>query len=306
MIWYDPSVEPQQPSKREFFKHLDLDWIVARTGYGMDDLVVAMRSGGPANHEHADRNSVLLKAYGEVLLADVKHPPYDHKHPAWMLRTSPAHNTVLIDGRGHQYHDGLEGTNASLASAKIVRKGEREGYVFWASDATPAYRLVNEDVKSVTRTVIVFRGFPCVVVLDKLIKEEMPSLFEARWHIENKDEKGTAEVRKGAFSILRPHAKFFAICKASSDVKMESSKLPIPEEEGTYPYVNVALTEKHRECFLVMVGCPLRAEDSEPQIELVQDGQIWFVSISKGERKLEAKLLDNGALPEFEVQTLRV
>ena len=306
LIWYDPTIEPTPPTKREYFKHLDLDWIITRTGYSEGDLVVAMRSGEPSNHEHADRNSVLLKAYGEVLLADVKHPPYDHQHPAWMLRTSPAHNTVLIDGRGHQYHDGLEGTNASHAAAKIVRKGERNGYVFWASDATPAYSLVNDDVKSVTRTVIVFREFPCVVVLDKLIKKQTPSAFSARWHIENKDEKGRCSTNRDSFTILRPGTKFFAVCKGSQSVKIESAKLPIPEKEGVYPYVNVVLPEKTRESFLALVGCPLKLDDQNPEIKIKQDNRTFYISVLKGSKKLELLVFDKGKLPEFELKKLGI
>ena len=306
LIWYDPTVKPESPTDQEYFKHLDLDWIIARTGYKEEDLVVAMRSGKPSNHEHADRNSVLLKAYGEVLLADVKHPPYDHQDPAWMLRTSPAHNTVLIDGKGHQYHDGSEGTNASHASAKIVRSGKRQNYVFWASDATPAYALVNEDVKSVTRTVIVFQEIPCVVVLDKLFKKEKPSTFSARWHIENKDNKGRSHTSGNSFTIFRPEAKFFAVCKGSQNVKIESAKLPIPEEKGIYPYVNVSMPEKVRESFLIMIGCPLKGEEQEPRINIKQTDRTWHVEVSKGAKKLKLNILDNGKLPEFELKMLEV
>lgn len=306
LIWYDPSVTPSAPTPQEYFKHLDLDWIITRTGYGVEDLVVAMRSGQPANHEHADRNSVLLKAYGEVLLADIKHPPYDHRHPAWMLRTSPAHNTVLIDDQGHQYHDGKEGTNASHAEAKIVRKGKRQHYVFWASDATPAYKLVNNDVKSVTRTVIVVDKIPCVIVMDKLIKDKTPSTFSARWHIENKDNKGSSQINGDSFTISRPTAVFFAVCKGSQRVKIDSATLPVPEKEGIYPYVNVALPQKAKESFLVMAGCPLKHMEQQPEITIHQADGTWHIDVTHGAKKLKLDILDNGPLPEFELKTLVV
>ena len=123
LVHYDPTVQPVTPDKSLFFKKLEFDWIVTRTGYDIDDLVVAMRSGPPANHEHGDRNSVILKYRGEILLTDSKRPTYDAQSPGWLLRTARAHNTLLIDGKGHPYHDGSEGTNASRASARIVRSG---------------------------------------------------------------------------------------------------------------------------------------------------------------------------------------
>ncbi|MDW7680804.1 MAG: heparinase II/III family protein, partial [bacterium] len=143
LVYYDPTVKPVPPVEKKLFKKLDLDWIITRTGFDIDDLVVAMRSGPPMNHEHADRNSILLKAYGEILLADPLRPTYDPNSPGWLLRTGLGHNTVLIDGKSHQYHLGEEGTNASDAWAQIVRYGRRPGYDFWASDATQAYQLVN-------------------------------------------------------------------------------------------------------------------------------------------------------------------
>ena len=86
-----------------------------------DDTVVALRSGGPGNHEHADRNSVIFKAHGERLLNDPVHASYSTKDPKWLLRQTEAHTAVLIDGKGHVYHDGRDGTNSSAAAATIQR-----------------------------------------------------------------------------------------------------------------------------------------------------------------------------------------
>src|SRR5512133_2586414 len=71
---------------------------------------------------------------------------------------------------GHQYVDGHEGTDASQASAMIVRRGERYGYFFWTSEETRAYGLVLPDVRSIARTVLTLTEHPAVVVIDKVIK----------------------------------------------------------------------------------------------------------------------------------------
>jgi len=55
--------------------------------------------------------------------------PKGDKDAEGMKKQIPSNNTILIDGQGHPYIDGSEGTNASEASAEIVRKGERPGYV---------------------------------------------------------------------------------------------------------------------------------------------------------------------------------
>ncbi|MFV1981253.1 MAG: hypothetical protein ACC655_08885, partial [Rhodothermia bacterium] len=69
-LWYNPSRAETRPPETLLNKRLDLDWIICRTGWEDDSNVVAFRSGMPSNHEHADRNSFIFKAYGERLLTD--------------------------------------------------------------------------------------------------------------------------------------------------------------------------------------------------------------------------------------------
>ncbi len=302
LLYYDPAVKPLPPGEKGYFNKLEFDWITTRTGYEIDDLVVAMRSGPPTNHEHADRNSILLKAYGEILLADRKHPTYDYRNPEWLLRTSPAHNTVLIDGQGHQYHNGEEGTNASKSEAKIVRYGQRNGYDFWASDATQAYALINPDVKSVTRTTLVFHKIPCLIVLDKLIKKNEPSILSARWHIENSDSNGSGEVDGNSFTIKRPHAKFYGVCAGSPEISNDYSFLPLPESKVKFPFVEIKTVQNSKEHFIVMAGTPLRDNENEPNIEIerTEDGS-WLIKVDKDDSSLKLRVFDQDELPEFEV-----
>ncbi|HNR69395.1 MAG TPA: heparinase II/III family protein [bacterium] len=301
LIWYDNTVNPEPPKAQRQLHHLDLDWVISRTGFEKDDLVVAMRSGKPSNHENADRNSVLLKAYSEVLLNDVKHPPYDHQHPAWMLRTSPAHNCVLIDGQGHQYHDGMEGTNPSKAEAKILRTDDQGTFHYWASDATQAYALVNPDVESVTRSVIVLLDLPAVVVVDKLIKKHDRSLFSARWHIENQDSEGGAKIDGRRFVIQRPLARFAGMVAGSENLQVELQTLPIPVGEGVYPFVEIGTKKKAKSALLLMAGCPLRSDEKIPEINIEKKGDYWRIRISRQGRSAEVKIFDRGAVPEYEV-----
>jgi hypothetical protein len=301
LLYYDPTVKPIPPGKIGYFKKADFDWITTRTGYEIDDLVVAMRSGPPTNHEHADRNSILLKAYGEILLADHKHPTYNYRNPEWLLRTSLAHNTVMIDGQGHQYHNGEEGTNASKAEAKIVRSGQRESYDFWASDATQAYALINPDVKSVTRTTLVFHKIPCLMVLDKLIKKNEPSIFSARWHIENSDSSGRGEVDGKSFIIKRPNAQFYGVCAGSSEISNEYLLLPLPESKVKFPFVEVKTTQKSKEQFLIHVGTPLRTDELKPDIKIDKTENHWLINVCMGGSTLKVRVFDRDELPEFEI-----
>jgi hypothetical protein len=301
LLYCDPTVKPTPPSPHSYFRHLQVDWIVTRTGYSMDDLVVAMRSGGPANHEHADRNSIIMKYAGEILLADQHRPKYDPRNPGWFLRTSLAHNTVVIDGVGQQYHHGEEGTNAGKSSARIVRSGERIGYTFWASDATQAYALVNRDVKSVTRTALVFPEIPGLVVIDKLMKTGEPSAFAARWFAENRDGSAMCTGNDRSFVISRPHAKFVGVCAGSPDVAVGAAKLPLPDSVGVYQYINVASVQKSRDAFMIMAGVPMGTTGTPSDISINPTEGQWLVRISRDGKTLRLKIFDHGALPEFEV-----
>ncbi|MFV1979832.1 MAG: heparinase II/III family protein, partial [Rhodothermia bacterium] len=301
LLYYDPTVRPTPPGENGHFVELDLDWIISRNGYEVDDFVAGMRSGGPMNHEHADRNSIQLKAYGEILLADHRKITYNRQLPEWVMRTSLGHNTVLIDGVGQQYHKGEEGVNESKSSARIVRSGRRPGYHFWASDATPGYRLVNPDVRSVTRSVITFPDTPAIVVMDKVTKKNDASRISARWYMENGDGLGTVAFADDAFTIRRPHAQFFAAVAGSSDQVLETGSFEFTNRDHPFRFVDVSDAGDVLDSFRIMVGVPLRPDEPDPVVDFVQDGSEWTIRIQKSDSEIVVQAYDRGVLPEFEV-----
>lgn len=301
LVFYDPTVMAEPPAEKRLFRKLDPEWITTRTGFDLDDMVVAMRSGPPTNHEHADRNSILLKAFGEILLADHKHPTYDPNNPGWLLRRAEAHNTVLIDGKSHPYHNGEEGTNAYIAGAKLVRWGRRSGYDFWASDATQAYSLSHPDVKSVTRTALVFLDLPGIVVIDKMIKKTTPSQFGARWHVEDSDNKGHCAATDSGFIIERPRGKFFATVAGTPGLANRTDFLPLPKEMGDFAFVETNTVEKAKNATMIMVGCALPASAENPEIRIDREDDIWHISVKKDGKRLSLRVFDRGELPEFSV-----
>jgi hypothetical protein len=236
-----------------------------------------------------------------MLLVDQYRPTYDYWKPDWFLRTSPAHNTVLIDGKGHQYHNGEEGTNESKASAKIVRSGKRAGYTFWASDATPAYALVDTDIKSVTRTTLVFPDIPCLIVMDKLTKENEASVFSARWFVENRDKNGACTITGNTFTLDRPHAKLTGVCAGSPEIDLESTTLPLHDSLGLFPYLDVAAIEKAKDALIITTSIPLKTDENPPDISVKQEQDVWIVNVVKDEEKLILKIFDRNELPEFEI-----
>ena len=304
ILWSQPEAPAEAPPARPHIWKSDLDWIVGRTGYTETDLVVAMRSGGPMNHEHADRNSIILKCYGEQLVADPHRPPYSFSDPSWMLRSTAGHSALLIDGKGHIYHDGSEGTNPSTAHATIVRQIERASYFSWTSDATNAYEQVNADVAAVTRTVIVLFDLPVVLILDKVVKKTTPSVLHARHFGFNLDGAATiTPVEDSSFEIKRPHALLHGTGFCDHGVRIETVSLPIPAEVARlHPAVDVITENASQSPLLITVLRPA-ATNTEPasyHAETTPEGHQVF-HFERGNFQKQCTIINEGEIPEFKV-----
>lgn len=296
-LWYRPEQPARPPDDRLKNKRFDLDWIVCRTGWGPDDTVLAFRSGGPGNHEHADRNSLILKAHGERLLTDPFGAAYDWRDPAWRLRLTEAHNAVLIDGRGHVYHDGREGTNPSAAEARIVRFVDRGERVWWCSDATPAYRLVDPDVRQVLRAVLFVKP-DLVLVHDRVQKETHTSEVAVRFLPDNRDGRANIDVgqNQSGFVIKRPRASLYVHYRATAPVRLYHGLLDVPRKKGLFPYLEVrAEPTTDVQILTVLVVRPRKEDVPAPSVDITAEPWGWQVTV--GDRS--GRVLVTGTVPEF-------
>jgi hypothetical protein len=241
-LWYDPSLAPKTPGPDLYDVRFSNDVVVSRTGWDTDSSVVAMRSGGPANHEHADRNSIVFKAFGERLLHDPLHAAYPYTLPHWVLRLTEAHTAVLVNGKGHQYHDGHEGTNASWAEANVVKYEPTPHSLVVTSDATGAYQLVNPDVALVRRT-LVFLKPDIILLFDRVKMKSAKSKVQLRFQIYNEDGKGQSEMMQSGFLIKRPQATLRGTIAGTTPVTMKSGVHTTPKETGVYPYLEAEAGE---------------------------------------------------------------
>jgi hypothetical protein len=302
VLWYKPEIAEDVPPSGPTLYHSELDWMVMRTGYTPEDLVVAMRSGGPSNHEHADRNSIIVKCFGEPLVVDPYRPPYSYSDPSWMLRTTAGHSSLLINGHGHQYHDGSEGTNASKAVARIVRAEERTGYIYWSSDATPAYGLVDPETQSVVRTVVVLTELPAVIVMDKVLQGGDGAILTARHFAFNGDQKAVLQAKDGTFTIRRPAAWISGAAWSKEGVTCKSDMLPIPEERAVqHPFVDVMTMATAGDPLLVTVLVPHRSAGGGTVAFETSGDNVVNVSIETESGMVQVKVHDSGPIPEFVV-----
>ena len=290
LLWVEPERPTEAPPDSLKNARLDLDWVIARSGWEPDDAVLAFRSGNPSNHEHADRNSFFYKVHGERLLTDHFGAAYDWRQPKWLLRLTEAHNAVLIDGKGHQYHHGEEGTNASQARAEIVRFEDDGDRVWWSSDATQAYALVNPAVKRVRRTILFAK--PDVVVLLDQIETEVASTAAVRFFPDNRDGAAAVDASRSAFTIRRPKATLHGRTVARSAFDLGTSRLDLDAEWGVFPYVEVraAAAQRHEIVTVLMAGL---AEDARPFVSFAEpDANGW--TITAGDVRARIGSVDGG------------
>jgi hypothetical protein len=302
VIFYDPTVAPKKPTGTWFYRHFNIGWLVASTGFEKDDFVVAMRSGKPANHENADRNSLILKCFAENLLVDIWHPPYSHTHPAWALRTSPAHNTVLIDNKGHQYHDGMEGTNASKAEAKVIKEQKTDDYLLVTSDATPAYQLVNENVQNVNRTFLTVPEMKLLLVVDCLQTKTQAAQFKARWFVDNEDKNGKIEIDGKKFVFQRPQARLVGVCDSDHDLQLISENFPVPEEHGVYPFMDVTAQKAGEKIVIISAFAAIQKDDPLPVFDLKKNKAGWQFVAKNNRQQIKVKIVTKDIYPELAVE----
>lgn len=299
LIWFDPNIKAETPAPDLYDVRFSNDIVVSRTGWDVAASVLALRSGGPANHEHSDRNSVLFKAYGERLLHDPFKAAYSYTLPHWVLRQTEAHTAVLIDGKGHQYHDGSEGTNSSWSEAQVVDFRPSRNDLIVTSDATEAYRLVNPDVGLVRRTLLFLKP-DVVFIVDRVRMNSKAAKVQLRYQVYHEDKKGVIEVRNSAFTIRRPTASLQASLASSSPVTVTSGTHAVSEEIGIYPYIQAEASEAldHR---IVTVCTAQEEKKGHGKVNIRREGTVWVVTVDHNTIKKTVRVDLTNDLPVITV-----
>jgi len=299
-IWYDPSLPAVAPGPELLDVRLDNDWVVSRTGWAAADGVFAFRSGGPGNHEHADRNSFILKVHGERLLNDPLRAGYAYTNKRWLLRQTCAHNAVLIDGQGHQYHDGREGTNASWAWAHLVAYQTGPGWMTLTSDATEAYVLVQPATKRVRRTAVYLK--PDVLVLfDQVSVTGTAKSVQLRYQVFNDDLAGSVTAGATDFFITRPGATLAATIYGTGALVVRTGQLELPVDDGVFPYAEVesAAAGEHE----ILAVASAQPKGAKPGLlTAVREGLGWWIHGTHLGRKIDVRItLRADGLPKVSV-----
>lgn len=287
-LWYEPNKPSSTPpSKLENVRN-HLDWVLCRSGWDANDAVLAFRSGGPCNHEHADRNHITYKIYGERLLTDLFGAAYDRRHSGWEMRKTKAHNSVLVNGQGNHYHDGLEGTSDSKSYAAITQFEDRGETVWWTSDATAAYLIDNDHISKVLRTVI-FSKPDIIVVIDQIRLHFGKQPISLRFFPDNRDGEAQLYTSANSFRISRPHAQLHgSVHSVSNSPTLQSSRLDVTPETGNFPFIEINTSPAFtHEIVTVLQSTPQGTQPSKLQVSHKPDG--WTVSNEKNAFKIDTR-----------------
>jgi hypothetical protein len=294
-IWFDPEVALEIPGSDLYDVRFSNDIVVARTGWNAASSVAALRSGGPANHEHADRNSVIFSGFGERFYHDPYKAAYSYTDPHWKLRLTESHTAVLIGGKGHQYHDGHEGTNASWAEAHIEQYDSTPERTVATSDATEAYQLVNPDVTQVRRTLIFLKP-DCLILFDHVRLGSTPLPIQCRFQVDNYDGQGIGIAEEEGFVISRPTATFRARVLGSGNLRIRQGRIEVPEEYGIFPFLEVE-SAPALEHAIITAAIAVHGKNAPEGLTIRRDGDQWTVSGKRGGKSFTVGIDVSGENP---------
>ncbi|EDY83876.1 hypothetical protein VDG1235_3503 [Verrucomicrobiia bacterium DG1235] len=286
-LWYEPSKPSVAPLVSLENVRNDLDWVLCRSGWEANDAVLAFRSGGPCNHEHADRNHITYKVFGERLLTDLFGAAYDKRSPGWAMRHTQAHNSVLVNGLGHHYHDGAEGTNDSKAYAVITQFEDHGDTVWWTSDATAAYLIDNDHISKVLRTVI-FAKPDVIVVIDQVRLHFGPQAMNARFYPDNRDGEAKLSANGNTFEIKRPYASLHGNVTSRGSISIAKQKLDVPLETGDFPCVEITSPPAfNHEVVTLLRATPTNKKARDIQVTPTDNG--WLASGKNLQLKIDTR-----------------
>jgi hypothetical protein len=192
------------------------------------------------------------------------------------MRFGEAHNAILIDGRGHPYLDGIEGTNDSKAFANILQYQDHGQLVWWTSDATAAYILDNYHAHQVLRTVI-FAKPDVLVVVDQIRLRYRPQVVDARFYPDNADGLARLAVERDRFRITRPGAELHGLVVADTSAAPRLSRLDVPKETGDFPCIEVHSPEALTHHIVTVLAATPGTGQPAPAMAVGRDGATWTV-----------------------------
>jgi hypothetical protein len=213
------------------------------------------------------------------------------------MRGTAGHNAVLIDGHGHHYVDGIEGTNDSLAYANILEYQDTGDVIYWTSDATSGYIVENYHITQVQRSVIYAKP-GVMVVFDQVNFRYRPQTVDARFFPDNRDGAAQLSVDGDRFTLTRPRARLHGVVASDCEAAPHLSRLDVKSETGDFPCVEVSSPAGLSHHIVTVLAATAGSASPAPKLTVRQDQHGgWIISAPK----LKARITPTPFQPKIEL-----
>lgn len=285
LIYMDPGLPAKAPGKDyprgQWYR--DSGWVVFRNDPARsDDVQFGLKAGphlaekGSKGHGHPDQNGFLLNYLNEELAVDSGYYDYyDSPHHKNWTFTAPAHNTLLVDGKGQV----IAPPKPSYVTSFVSR---REGLDFSESEAAPAYPAGL--LKSWRRQVLYAR--PDLFLVRDVVRPERPAKLDWLLHGAN-----AFAIEGQAFTVRNDKAAMAGRIVAPEGLRLSQwggfPENAVPERtKFAYPdqwHLTAATPEPVGDTVFVTVLRPARAsEERLPDIRRTVQGGVEFVTLDGG------------------------
>jgi hypothetical protein len=281
IIWYDGSIRPKPLPNLPFSRLFEgLGWVVARSGWGSDDIYLAFKSGPNWYHSHSDQNNFIFEAFGQPLIVDLGAGAYtskywDRSYAQDYHQASIGHNVILVNGMGQFDSRSWWGSPPAGKVTTFQSFAGPETYEYIVGDASDAYVPTTSFVRQ-----IVFVQHRFVVVLDSIKSQGQ---FSFQWLAHTTGEISTTGANE--FTIVKENVsltiKFLLPQTLDSHVYSEqqsqitwSETEPAPRLEVHHANPDPAATT----AFLAVLY-PARLREAPPKISFAQNSTVWTLKV---------------------------
>lgn len=284
ILWYDPDVEPKAPELDLVKRFRTLEWVFIRDTWEPNGTQFVFKSGPFLHgHNHRDRNSFILEAFGERLALDAGSGPYYTDIQRDYYTQSIGHNVLLIDGKGQ-----------TTGGAEITEYEVSDGVCYLASDASAVYPQAD----SVVRELLAADG-RVFVVRDRVRCARPPRID---WLLHT----FASVSRAGHFLICRSEKAdlFVAVGEPS---EWESAVRPghVDGKENACNTLTIGAQAKGNEAVVTVLLLPVAGDARSPEIawdqgvaEVRTEARTYRISCSHDRIRLDERVDTKGLAAE--------
>lgn len=288
-------------------------WAIMRSGWQADDLYMLFEVGPfGAGHQHEDKLSMVLSAYGRRLLTEGGIYAYDSSAWRRYVLSARAHNVVMVDGM-EQHRRGKRETYVTKEPLSN-RWISNEIFDFAEGRYDEGFGSANDKTVTHYRAVLFLKP-ECWLVWDLFTPtDEGEHRYDSVFHLNNKeaslDEQSLtvsgadAEQANLAIVPLRREGLQVQIIKGQTEPEVQGWVANSTRDEDVSPVPTPIYQRQAKGQWLEpWLLYPLRAEESSPVASIGFDpaSQSSSISLKDGRKIVTAVTLDQDSIGQINI-----